>query len=83
MDLQQEAHMKILKTAIAAAFVAATIADPAVADPIQWSSGTGGNDHYYEAIRGANFINWEDARAAAAAKSPAAAAQAAARNAAV
>ena len=60
--------MKILKTAIAAAFVAATIADPAVADPIQWSSGTGGNDHYYEAIRGANFINWEDAGAAAAAK---------------
>jgi hypothetical protein len=38
---------------------------PLGAAPIQWSSGVGGNDHYYELVDTGGFVAWLDAQAAA------------------
>lgn len=38
---------------------------PAVHAQVQWSSGIGGNDHYYQAINSPSGISWTNANAAA------------------
>ena len=40
------------------------VASPAAAAPIQWTTGAGGNDHYYEFVMASN-VSWTGADAAA------------------
>jgi PEP-CTERM motif len=59
-----------LRVVIASAFLAFLSRDPARAQPVQWSSASGGNNHYYEFVQVADPYtgtnnSWATAKAAA------------------
>src|SRR5205085_5263398 len=58
-------HFVICRCVFVAFFLCA---GRAFADPLQWQLSDGGNGHYYEFVR-ATFINYDQAKAQAAAKS--------------
>lgn len=52
-------------TFFATARFAMGLAAPVAAAPVQWSSGVGGNDHWYDVITVGSAIKWTDANASA------------------
>jgi len=58
--------MRITFIVVASVLAASLLASSAQATPIQWSSGTGHNDHWYEAVLAPSGITWTAASANAA-----------------
>jgi hypothetical protein len=54
-----------VRVLVSAIGMATLFISSASAAPIQWSSGVGGNDHWYEAVAVGQSITWDDAKAAA------------------
>lgn len=56
---------KRFSQALLASAMLLALAAPAQAAPMQWTSGSGGNDHWYELVAGLPSINWDTARTTA------------------
>lgn len=61
-DNHQTEKSKMIRSALLALVTIAMTASPAIAEPVQWTTASGGNGHWYEFVDNGSSISWQDAR---------------------